>query len=152
MGMDDKEKPQLAIRSLPELNEVASIPLNPVIYQNFDSGSKPSRIFASAYVKRIAIVGGKDNTITIFRMPDASAGVASEITEGSFFSRTLTFAEGTKAVIDSAPEGVVYNSKSGQIRWEIPKSQPRGVEVSVIFLITDAAGKESYHIEKIAIP
>ena len=41
------------------------------------------------------------------------------------FSRTLTFAEGTKAVIDSGPEGVVYDSKSGEIRWEIPKDQPR---------------------------
>lgn len=152
LGMDDERKPRLAIRSLPELNEVSSIPLDPEIYRNFRNGSSPTRLFASAYVKRIAIVGGKDNSVTIFRMPDASAKVSSEITEGSSFSRTLTFAEGTKAAIDSAPEGVVYDSKSGQIRWEIPKDQPRGVEVSVIFLLTDAAGKESYHIEKIVIP
>ena len=42
------------------------------------------------------------------------------------FSRTLTFAEGTKAVIDSGPEGIVYDSNSCEIRWEIPKDQPRG--------------------------
>ena len=42
------------------------------------------------------------------------------------FSRTLTFAEGIKAMIDSGPEGVVYNSNPGEIRWEIPKDQPRG--------------------------
>ncbi len=151
-GMDDKRESKLTIRSLPELNEVSSIPLNPEIYRNFRSGGNSFRLFASAYVKRIAIVGGKDNSITIFRMPDASAKVSSEITAGSSFSRTLTFAEGTKVVIDNAPEGVVYDSKSGQIRWEIPKDQPRGIEVSVIFLLTDSAGKETYHIEKIVIP
>jgi hypothetical protein len=103
-------------------------------------------------VKRIAIVGGEANSVTLLRLPDAGAEVASEIAGGKTFERTLTFAEGTKAVIDSAPEGVTYDEKSGRIRWEIPASQPRGVEVSVIFLLTDAAGKESYHIEKIAIP
>ncbi|MES2657261.1 MAG: trypsin-like peptidase domain-containing protein [Verrucomicrobiota bacterium] len=152
MRMDDGKESKLTIRSLPELNEVSSIPLDPEVYRNFRSGGHQSRLFASAYVKRIAILGGKDHSITVFRMPDASAKVSSEITAGSSFSRTLTFAEGTKALIDSAPEGVVYDSKSGQIRWEIPKEQPRGVEVSVIFLLTDSTGKETYHIEKIVIP
>lgn len=152
IGMDDGKEYSLKIRSLPELNEVSSIPLKSEICQNYQSGSNPSRLFVSAYVKRIAIVGGKDSSVTIFRMPDASAKVSSEIATGSSFSRTLTFAEGTKAVIDSAPEGVVYDGKSGQIRWEIPKDQPRGVEVSVIFLLTDSTGKESYHVEKIVIP
>ena len=31
-----------------------------------------------------------------------------------------------QGVIDSGPEGIVYDSNSCEIRWEIPKDQPRG--------------------------
>jgi tetratricopeptide (TPR) repeat protein len=152
IGMKDNKNAAVTIRALPELNEVSTVPLDLAIYRDFRGGRHPSRLFASAYVKRIAIVGGESKSVTLLPLPEAGAKVASEITAGSSFERTLTFAEGTKAVIDSAPEGVTYDGTSGRIRWEIPASQPRGVEVSVIFLLTDASGKESYHIEKIAIP
>ena len=147
-----KENSLLKVRALPDLNEVASFPANSSYGHVFESGDTSLRFFASAYVRRFAVVDPVKNTVTIYPMPKEAVGISSEFISANLFKRTLSFPEGTTVTVDSAPKGVVFDRKTGQIRWEIPSEQMRGVEVSVVLLLTDSAGKESYQIEKIAVP
>lgn len=54
--------------------------------------------------------------------------------------------------IDSSLEGINYGESKQLISREIPEGQSKGTEVSVIFLLENAEGDESFHIEKIVIP
>ena len=148
---DGNEEPCLKVRSLPQLNEVYCQPIDKDVFRKISFGGG-RRLYASAYVKRCAIVDEKNNSVILFRLDTVAATTVGQIAPGSLFVRKLNLADGTKVEIDSAPEGLSYDAKSSEIRWQIPNEQARAAEVSVILLLTDDQGNQSYHVEKIAIP
>ncbi|MGB1129945.1 MAG: hypothetical protein ACPG4K_07835, partial [Haloferula sp.] len=106
-----------------------------------------------AFVKRCAVIAKKDKKVFLFPMDQAADATSTgPVAPGADFVRKLSFEEGSKVRIDSAPANLSYDSEEQVIRWKIPAEQPRGSEVSVIFHITDPNGEESFHIEKIVIP
>lgn len=150
-GLEGEQEARLCVRSLPQLNPVYSQPVSKELYKKIDFGGD-KQMFASAYVNRCAILSKDAAEVLLFGLDTVPVATADQIVPGSLFTRKLTLAEGTKATVDSGPNGLTYDLTSGEIRWQIPKDQPRSVEVSVILLLTDALGKESYHVEKIYIP
>lgn len=148
-----KEEPMLRIRSLPQFNVTFSAPVSEEIFKQLDRHSNENSLFASAYVKRCAFVDRKNKKVALFAIDKSADAVASgPIAPGADFRRKLEFAKGTKASIDSGPKGLLYDADKQEIRWSIPADQKRGTEVSIIFLLVDADGNESFHIEKIVIP
>ncbi len=152
IGRDSREEEaHLKVRSLPHLNEVHTQPIDNETYRKISFGSH-KRIYASAYVKRCAIVDEKENTVMLLSLDTVAPAAVGKIAPGELFVRELVFADGTKVAIDNAPDGLSYDQESAEIRWLIPSDHARGKEVNIILLLTDGEGAQSYHVEKIFIP
>jgi tetratricopeptide (TPR) repeat protein len=136
----------LRIRSLPGLNEVFRIPLENKTYNTSDN-----ELFASAYVKRCAIVNKDKKSVTVFSFDVVTAAAPGIPTPGKLFTRKLNFGENVTAKLEEGPKDLTFDEQSNEIRWEIPADQGRGSEISAIFLLTKDSGEQSYHVEKIMV-
>ena len=152
MSQDDKRKSWLSVRALPQLNKVAKVSLDDEIFDMWRHNSNKNSFFASAYVKRCAIVDEEGKSVFILPLLLGDPAASEEFGEDGSFVRKLNFEEGTTVAIEDAPEGLSYDPETGELSWAVPDEQESGSEVPVILLLKDKDGVESYHIEKILIP
>lgn len=129
--------------------QTIALPFTPVA-EKYPKSKLPNdrQVFASAPLKRVALIDTKETFVHVFTLGDepASESVAvvapDGFAPGSRWTKKLEFPEGTKVTLEDTPDGVRYNAASMSLEWDIPKTAKPGEQRLLISVVQPGKSEE----------